>query len=188
MELLLPLPAASSCRVSRPSPPPPGRSSGRWSRSPAAAPRATGKGSRGAERSQYGYGTTLPLPHSLTQAKFPLRHLIRDCTSAAVGRPMCSETSLPRLTDPDTVSVVRCSKPPTVLGHDCSALRCGGVFLEFRRSPDHFDSVSSLPPISPKGVTNAGTNKPSSSSRGECARICLFAKCRQFQVTRKSHL
>ena len=91
---------------------------------------------------------------------------------------MCSETSLPRLTDPDTVSVVRCSKPPTVLAHDYSALRCGGVFLEFRRSPDHFDSVSSLPQISSKGVTNSGTNNHSSTfTRRMCPNLFTFAKC-----------
>ena len=67
---------------------------------------------------------------------------------------------LSRLLDRRLLSVVRYSKPPAVRAHGQRALKCGGAPLGFRRSPDQPDSVSSLPPSSSKGVTNAGTNNP----------------------------
>ena len=58
-----------------------------------------------------------------------------------------------------------------------------------RRSPGHFDPASSPPPSNSRGVTKAGTKSPSIVLTLRIwPNLFAFARCRQFQVTRKSHL
>ena len=89
----------------------------------------------------------------------------------------------------DIASAVLCRRPPAEWDHDQSAPRCGAALLGSRRLPGHSGSVSSLPPSSSRGVTNAGTKSPSMAfTRRMCPNLFAFARRRQFQVTRKSHL
>jgi len=81
------------------------------------------------------------------------------------------------------------NKQPSAPDRDQNAPRCGGATREFRRWVDHSESLSWLPPSNSKGVTSAGTKRPSMVfTRRMCPNLFALARCSQFHVTKKSHL